>query len=232
MPAFEGPCPVCGGTEFAAAAVMFESLIRAWELDADEVRYIDRQQGLQCTGCRNNLRAMALAAAILRVVRAPTNATLQEFCRSDAVVRMIEINAADSLTATLAQSPGHRRVEYPEFDMQDLALESGHYDLVIHSDTLEHIPDPVRALEECRRILRPTGALIFTVPTIVGRLSRSRTGLPPAYHGAPGTTAEDQRVHTEFGADVWTTVLTAGFPTCEIFALEYPAALVLIARPT
>lgn len=228
MPAFEGPCPVCGGTEFAIAAVLFDELIDAWELQPDEVRYIDRQQGLQCTGCRNNLRAMALGAAILRV--ADARSTLREFCALDNELRILEINAADSLTATLGNCPGHRRIEYPEFDMQELAIESASYDLVIHSDTLEHIPDPVQALAECRRVLRPNGTLLFTVPTIVGRLTRSRAGLPPAFHGAPGTTDEDQRVHTEFGADVWTTVLAAGFPACEIFALEHPAALVMIAR--
>jgi len=207
---------------------LFDELVTAWELNADEVHYINRQQGLHCTTCRNNLRAMALAAAILRL--APGHATLRGFCHADNPVRLLEINAADSLTATLSSCPGHRRIEYPEFDMQELAIESASYDLVIHSDTLEHIPDPVQALAECRRVLRPNGTLLFTVPTIVGRLTRSRADLPPAFHGAPGTTDEDQRVHTEFGADVWTTVLAAGFPACEIFALEHPAALVMIAR--
>ena len=40
------------------------------------------------------------------------------------------------------------------------------FDLVVHSDTLEHVPDPLRALQECRRVLRPGGALCFTVPTL------------------------------------------------------------------
>src|SRR5208282_3830755 len=42
--------------------------------------------------------------------------------------------------------------------------------LVIHSDTLEHVERPVRALEECRRVLAPGGRVCFTVPIIVGRL--------------------------------------------------------------
>ena len=52
-------------------------------------------------------------------------------------------------------------------------MASGTYDLVVHSDTLEHVPDPVRALQECRRVLRPLGACCFTVPIVVGRLTRS-----------------------------------------------------------
>jgi hypothetical protein len=61
-------------------------------------------------------------------------------------------------------------------------------------------------------------------------MSRSRTGLSPSYHGQSGVLANDQEVCTEFGADAWTTVLKAGFRSCEIYSLEYPAALAIVAR--
>jgi SAM-dependent methyltransferase len=99
------------------------------------------------------------------------------------------------------------------------------FDLVVHSDTLEHVLDPFRALSECRRVLRPTGALCFTVPVIVGRLTRSCTGRPPSFHGTPTTESEDLRVQTEFGADMWTWPLRAGFAAVTITTTEYPAAL-------
>jgi hypothetical protein len=54
-------CPVCGGTEFASTAVLWDELIGAWQLSSEEVVYIDRQQGTYCTKCNNNLRGMALA---------------------------------------------------------------------------------------------------------------------------------------------------------------------------
>ena len=38
------------------------------------------------------------------------------------------------------------------------------FDLVVHSDTLEHVPDPVRGLAECRRVLKPHGLLILETP--------------------------------------------------------------------
>jgi ubiquinone/menaquinone biosynthesis C-methylase UbiE len=148
--------------------------------------------------------------------------------RKDLVV--LEINTAGNLTNFLQKFPLHRLIEYPKFDMQDLSIKSESIDLIVHSDTLEHIPNPVRALSECCRVLRSNGYCIFTIPIVHNRLSRSRVGLSPSYHGQPGVNALDQLVHTEFGADAWKFVIKSGFASCEFFAFEYPASLVLIAK--
>lgn len=225
---FSGPCPICGGTTFTFATVLWPELVDAWQLADYETDYINRQQGVACTGCHNNLRTMALAAAILR--RYAQGGTLAAFCDSGAAVDLVEINTAGNLTSTLRKLTGHRLVEYPEYDMMNLSIASGSVDLVVHSDTLEHIPIPSRALSECRRILRAGGCCIFTVPVVVDRLTRSRDGLVPSYHGQSGVPAHDQVVFSEFGADFWKCVLAAGFSSCEIFCLEYPSALAIVAE--
>jgi len=109
-------------------------------------------------------------------------------------------------------------------------LDKELFDLVIHSDTLEHVPDPGLGLSECYRILNKNGKCIFTVPIIVDRVSRSRSNLVPSYHGRSEVQENDQLVYTEFGMDIWDIVLKAGFRSCEIYSFEYPAALVLIAK--
>lgn len=225
---FSGPCPVCASTEFSENSVLWPSLINEWQLTGREVDYVNRQQGFQCQKCRNNLRSMGLAAAILRECR--FEGTLEEFANSRGDVRILEINTAGNLTPVLSKMSSHHLVEYPQFDMLNLALDSESYDLVIHSDTLEHVEGSERALSECLRVLTKIGVCIFTVPVIVDRLSRLRSGLSPSYHGQSGVAANDQIVWTEFGVDVWKTVLNAGFASCEIFSFEYPAALVMIAR--
>lgn len=225
---FSGPCPVCGGDEFSAGAVLWPELINAWQLSEEEVAYINRQQGFHCKQCYNNLRAMGLSAAILQEFR--FHGTLDRFCELFNDIKILEINTAGNLTTFFNKLPSHRLVEYPQFDMLNLDIESESFDLVVHSDTLEHVPNPERALAECRRVLRSDGKCIFTVPIIVDRMTRSRAGLAPSYHGQSGVPADDQVVCTEFGADVWKTVLKAGFRSCEVFSFEYPAALVMIAR--
>lgn len=221
-------CPACGSTTFASREVLWPELVRAWELSDEETAYINRQQGFHCAGCGNNLRMMALADAIVR--SAGADGTLAQFCESAPPHRILEINTAGFLTQFLRRAPGHRLVEYPAFDMMDLRIEGGSFDLVVHSDSLEHVPDPVQGLSECRRVLGPGGKCLFTVPLVVGRMTRSRDGLPPSHHGQAGTATHDQLVRNEFGADAWQYVLRAGFPSCEIAAFEYPAALIFIAR--
>jgi SAM-dependent methyltransferase len=114
--------------------------------------------------------------------------------------------------------------------MTHLPYPAGGFDLVVHSDTLEHVEDPARALRECFRVLAPGGACVFTVPVIVGRLTRSRRGLSASYHGDQNCREPDFLVHTEFGADVWSAVLATGFRTCQFVAFRYPSGLALIAQ--
>jgi len=146
-------------------------------------------------------------------------------------LRVLEINEAGTLHPLLSKLPGHRFVEFPAFDMMNAALSSKSFDVVVHSDTLEHVADPFAGLRECRRIVDAGGAVIFTVPTVVGRLTRSRLGLPPSYHGQPDILDPSMQVHAEFGADVWTYLAKTGFESCELLWLRFPSGLAVIARP-
>lgn len=222
-------CSVCGGTVFADRPVLWDKLVAEWQLAPHERTYIDRQQGTCCTSCGANLRSIALADAIRATFG--TTLTLSDFVTSEAKdLAVLEINEAGNLSSVLQQIPGHILANYPAIDIHAMPYSDDTFDLVVHSDTLEHVANPIRALEECRRVLRPGAAFCFTIPTIVERLSRSRAGLSKSYHGNPEMPADDHIVHTEFGADMWTYVFRAGFSAVSINAVDYPAALALSAR--
>jgi ubiquinone/menaquinone biosynthesis C-methylase UbiE len=120
---------------------------------------------------------------------------------------------------------------YPTVDMLEMPFRDGSFDLVLHSDTLEHVPNPIRGLAECKRVLRAGGACCFTVPIVVGRLTRSRQELPPSYHGSPNARLADYIVHTEYGADAWRHAMEAGFAEVRLIQAEFPAALAIVAVP-
>lgn len=222
-------CPVCGNREFLQKQVLWDELAKDWRLSAYEIEYINRQQGMLCKSCGNSLRSMALAAAILDVYG--FSETLEKFVESDTAktLKVLEINEAGGLTSFLKRMPGHRIVRYPEFDMMNLSIKHESYDLIIHSDTLEHVPNPVLGLSECRRVMVKDGRCIFTVPIIVGRMTRSREGLKKSYHGDPLKMPDDYIVHYEFGADIWKLAFEAGFRSVRLHCAEYPSAIAIEA---
>lgn len=227
-------CGVCGSREgFTVKQVLWQQLVDEWQLSPYEAEYINAQQGQNCVCCRSNLRSVALAQAIRSYLK--TDLLLRdihahEFFQSSK--KLLEINEAGKISPLLRTLPGYHFGAYPEVDMHALPFPDESFDLVVHSDTLEHIANPVHALKECRRVLRIGGALCFTVPIVIGRMSRDRAGLPKSYHGREADNREDYVVHTEFGADVWTYLFNAGFSQIEMNTFGYPAGISLLARKT
>jgi SAM-dependent methyltransferase len=79
--------------------------------------------------------------------------------------------------------------------LEHLTFANASFDIVITQDVLEHVLDPASAFTEIRRVLRPDGCHIWTVPiydrpiTVV-RARRRPDGsiehmMPPDYHGNP-----------------------------------------------
>jgi len=221
-------CPCCGSRELAFKKVLWDELVSAWGLSQYERDYIDRQQGVSCRACGCNLRSMALAVAICRCYG--FSGTLLHFVekRAHKGLRVLEINEAGGLTQFLSRLPKHYVGRYPELDMTSMQFAAGEFDLVVHSDTLEHVPDPVKGLTECLRVLARGGYCAFTIPLIVDRITSSRAGLAPSYHGTVNERGTDLAVQTEYGCDAWKHVILAGFRECRLVALEFPAALALI----
>lgn len=233
MPSAIERCACCGSTAIAYAPVLWPALAEAWRLTNDEIAYINRQQGCYCATCVTNLRSMALARAIMGWVG--YDGVFADFVTHERAqsLRVLEVNRAGDLTRWLERLPLHALTEYPAVDMTHLPFPDGVFDLVVHSDTLEHVEHPDQGLAECYRVLAPGGACAFTVPIIVGRLTMPRAGMPPSYHGDAARDRGDYLVQTEFGSDAWTLVIRASFDECRICTLDYPAgiALVGVKRP-
>jgi SAM-dependent methyltransferase len=62
-------------------------------------------------------------------------------------------------------------------DIQAMSFDDASFDAVICLEVLEHVPDPFRAVNEIKRVLRPRGRLFLTVPFLT------------SYHGKSGCSA-------------------------------------------
>jgi GT2 family glycosyltransferase/SAM-dependent methyltransferase len=210
-----GRCSVCGAdTRFVR---------NSWVLPRELAKvapagFADRESQF-CASCGSSLRVRLLADVLLEhyAGQARSIASLVEEERFR-LLDIAELNSIGRMHPLLAPLPRLTYAEYPEQDIQDLTFADASFDLVLTSETLEHIPDFRRALTETRRVLRLGGRHVFTVPLDPRReRTRSRDAMAPMYHGRGGgpfalvTRRNDMLAYTDFGLDVPDLLREAGF---------------------
>jgi SAM-dependent methyltransferase len=111
--------------------------------------------------------------AIVREVAAtaaatPAGARVLDAGAGDAPYRPLFAHCA-YLTQDWPGSPhaGAQRVDIVA-DLHELPADLGELDLVVCTEVLEHVADPSVVLAELRRVLRPGGSLLVTVPFVAG----------------------------------------------------------------
>ena len=246
------PCGTCGfeGRPLHRD-VLWPGLVAEWELTPPWHRWMDEREGSRCAWCGSSLRSGQLAAAIVSAVnrRCGSAATRLAALFRDPRARALaiaEVNSAGNLHRYLARCPGLRYSEFgsrsahvPSQDLMNLSYPDASFDLVITSDTLEHVPDIDRALRETLRVLRPGGTHLFTVPVVWDRATRQRARLegsvlthllPPSHHGAPAEGKSDFLVFYEFGADFVDRCRSAGFEIELLRHEDNPAVVTFVAR--
>lgn len=62
---------------------------------------------------------------------------------------------------------GYGKIDYVS-DINELPVKSGTYDVVLCTEVFEHIPEPIVALQEITRVLKPNGRLLLTAPLASG----------------------------------------------------------------
>jgi SAM-dependent methyltransferase len=222
---FPHKCFICGANKFEFQEILWKELISEWELHESEVDYINKQQGLTCSSCKSNLRSITLAKSFLIAVN--SSKTLNDYSKTIKARRLniLEVNEAGNLHPSLQNFKKLTFAEYPEVDLHDLPYSNECFDFVIHSDTLEHIENPIVALGQIYRVLKKGGKTIFTTPIIINRLTRSRSGLPKSYHGTSEIIDDGMLVTYEYGADFWKYLAEAGFTDIRIITEMYPAGI-------
>ena len=243
-------CSVCGlKTLRGRRWKLAQELVEAWELDSCWRRMFERREGLACKCCDSCSRYRHFASVLLDELGARSMGfeNLADYAQSDHFMRLAvaEINRCGALHKFLSRHPqlyysdyGSTDPDIPSEDLQELSYDDRQFDLVLTTDTLEHVPRLDWALSEIERILKPGGRHIFTVPTVWdGRKTRQRAVVeggrieclhPPSYHGVWSAQETDHLVFYEFGNDILEYLKTANTKTTIRFAAGNPSLSVFI----
>jgi SAM-dependent methyltransferase len=234
-------------------------LRRRWGLSPRLASAVVHKETDDCSRCGAKLRARRLARVLLDLypignpsIPVPSIAAWvgTEIARS---LRVAEFNRVEGLHEMLGRLPAFEASDYTEGaepgaivggvrseDLTRLTYPDAAFELVVTSETLEHVPDLAAALAEIRRVLVPGGRHVFTVPLLPGvattypraRLDADGTRIdlaPPIFH--PGGDV-GYPVFTEFGADFPDLVRASGFEVEVKFGptTEDDVAQVYVAR--
>jgi SAM-dependent methyltransferase len=190
-----------------------EALRRTWGLSNTLTDLFNRREGSICSHCGVNLRGQGLAKAILESKYGFGEASLKAWVRAANAHRLVvcELNSCHELHHTLT---GLQNLTYAEYgtrtqqNIEKMTYQSNTFDLFLHSETLEHVNEAARAADECRRVIKPDGVVLFTTPVIWNRKTRRRASsdgdeihhlLEPSYHDRR---AADYLVFYEYGHDI------------------------------
>ncbi len=235
-----GRCDVCGrfGPWLYRRRVIPPRLVELWGLSPRQAEALARKESLDCAFCGAKLRARRLARVLLDrypVGDPPTPArSVRAWVDRPEVpsLRIAEINRVEGLHEALGRLPGLAYSEYREGaapgsvvdgvrceDLTRLTYADASFDIVLTSETLEHVPDLSAALGEIHRVLVPGGRHLFTVPLLPGvptTFSRTLAGPDGRWiHVAPRICHPGgdvgYPVFTEFGADLPEVLRHAGF---------------------
>jgi SAM-dependent methyltransferase len=121
---------------------------------------------------------------VLDVGCGPTPVATMAFARSGNATVGVEI--AHSLAARArAEAAGLDGARFVVGDAESLPFASGSFDLATCDDTIEHVLDPGRALDELARVVRPGGRLLLISPNHGGLqvlITKWREGLRGRRH--------------------------------------------------
>ena len=201
-------CVHCGCTQFEQMRVIDDNLAIAWGLSKRERKWLDGREGSRCRDCGMSKRVRMLLWSIKK---------LYPFCSDLKILHLNQTNALGLPLKKLGQLT--ETVYYPDKpfesivngclnqDMCQLKFQDNQFDLVVHSETLEHLYDYEQALAEVQRVLKPGGFQVYTVPLLFSRRTRCRIKrdevrrlvytLSPSFHGCQ----DEFPVIWEFGYD-------------------------------
>ena len=231
---------------------MSRNLLLEWNLDPVWTHYFNLREGEICISCGASGRARQMALSLLLWMsdRLKVSEGNLSSAVTNPVVRALdvaEINACASVHNWLLGLPKLRYSEFqsdkqnvPHEDLSRLSYADESFDLVLHSDTLEHVPDVDRALSEIWRVLRKGGTTIFSIPLVRdGRRSlvRARSSeagveflLPPSYHGGSYQATRQYLVFHEFGEDFISRLQTLQFETTLVECPTNPSSVTFICK--
>jgi len=247
-----GYCPVCDQNAWFVCNLDTKkgiaNLISTWDSGARFKQMLIERENHFCCYCQASVRIRSHANCVLNLMRLSSAGQLIKALTDHADFRIFETAAYNVFrNARLRELPNYVVSEYREKgalgvpidgvrneNLESLTLPENTFDIVLTSDVLEHVADLDKALSEIKRVLKPGGRHIFTIPVDqdlpeTKERARIKGGqlehlMKPVMHG-DSIRAEGILAFRDFGADVLHYLTREGL-ACKEWNYEVPGKFV------
>jgi SAM-dependent methyltransferase len=187
-----GYCVVCGRDSIFRfdSTIITAQLQRAWGISDILAEGFNRKESMFCDNCGCSLRIRRLATVLMQTfveISGTSCKSVEELLQNEAFrqLKIAEINACGALHSYLKDhpnlyysewvsntKPGARHDGVRCEDLQCLTYPDNTFDIILTSETLEHVPDLDRAWREIHRTLKCGGYHVFTIPVVPSQIQR------------------------------------------------------------
>ena len=180
-----GRCAVCGRIRLLIyrRRVVAPRLAELWGLSPGLARAVARKESCDCTFCGAKLRGRRIAQVLLSLYPVDDSPapSLAHWVEEPEIhkLRVAEINTIDGMHSFLQRLPAFSSSDYRDKsgpatlvpgkrseDLTRLSYPDSSFDLILTSETLEHVPNLHSALREIDRVLASGGRHVFTIPVL------------------------------------------------------------------
>jgi SAM-dependent methyltransferase len=169
-----GRCPSCGPTLL--------------------VKLADDPISVRCVRCRSSAIHMSILQVLPRVCPDLPELSVYEMSSRGPLFEFLGLRAGKLMFSEFYDDvdPGTFKEGVQCQDVQQLTFDDASFDLCTSTEVFEHVPDDRRGFAEIRRVLRPGGRFVFTVPLTADASTVERAALvdgelrhllEPEYHG-------------------------------------------------
>jgi len=178
--------------------------------------------GVRCLRCGASAITLSIATVLCAVRPAFRSERVYELSSRGPLFEFLRKQVTDITYSEYFDdvAPGDVRDGVPCQDVERLSFANESFDVCTSTEVFEHVPDDARGFAEIRRVLRPGGIFLFTVPLSDAEQTveraRLRNGgveylLPPEYHGDRIRGQGKVLVFRDYGRDVIDRLRSAGF---------------------
>lgn len=180
------------------------------------------EMGLRCVRCKGSAVHMSIGSALQNLGLELSAVDAFEMSSRGPLVKFLERSCRSLRVSEFWSNvaPGNYYEGIQCQNVEQLTFKDEQFNLCTSTEVFEHVADDKRGLAEIRRVLRPMGMLVFSVPLTGSESTLQRTRLvgdhiihleEPEYHGDVISGQGQVLAHRNYGVDILSLLLEVGF---------------------